>query len=73
MTVALGSNPGGSILAGTTNVPFSNGLASFTGLTLNKAGSGYTLLAASNGSTSPTRRQLLTFNGDGRRRRRSWW
>ena len=62
VTVALGGNPGASTLGGTTNVTFSNGLASFAGLTLDKAGQGYTLVAASNGVASSTPINVLTFN-----------
>ena len=62
VTVALGNNPSGGILAGTTNVQFSNGLASFTNLTLNEAGSGYTLLATSSGLAPPASSDSLTFD-----------
>ncbi len=43
LTVSLGSNPGGGTLGGTTTVTASNGVASFSGLTLTRAGSGYSL------------------------------
>src|SRR5207253_1084395 len=42
VTVALGANPGGAILAGTTTVAATNGVATFTGLSLDKTGTGYT-------------------------------
>ena len=41
--VALANNPGGSTLGGTLSVTASNGVATFSGLTLTKAASGYTL------------------------------
>jgi dUTPase len=53
VTVVLGNNPGGSQLAGFTNVTFSNGLAGLTGLTVTGAGAGYTLVAASSGLAPP--------------------
>ena len=43
VTVALASNPGGATLGGTLTATASNGVATFSGLTLNKAASGYTL------------------------------
>ena len=49
VTIAVAINPGGGSLAGTTNVTLSNGLASFSGLTLDAAGAGYTLQATSRG------------------------
>ena len=51
ITVALGNNPGGSTLGGTTTVNAVNGVASFTGLSLNKPADGYTLSASSPGLT----------------------
>src|SRR5438132_9999697 len=41
ITVALGNNPGGSALGGTTTVAAVNGVASFATLTLDKTGTGY--------------------------------
>ncbi len=53
MTVAIGSNPGGSNPSGVAEtVPVFNGMADFTGLTLNKVGTGYTLKVSS-GSLTP--------------------
>jgi len=49
VTVAIGTNPGGSTLGGTLSVTASSGVATFSGLTLNKAASGYTLYAAGGG------------------------
>jgi hypothetical protein len=54
VTITIGSNPGGATLGGTTTVTASNGLASFSGLTLDKAGSNYLLQATSSGLTSAT-------------------
>jgi VCBS repeat-containing protein len=54
ITVALGANPGGATLAGTTTVRAVGGTATFSDLALNKAGSGYTLSALSSGLVSGT-------------------
>ena len=43
VTVSLNANPGGSTLGGTTTVTAVGGVATFSGLTLTKVGSGYTL------------------------------
>ena len=43
VTVALANNPGGATLGGTLTATASNGVATFSGLSLNKAASGYTL------------------------------
>ena len=49
VTVALAANPGGATLAGATTVNPVNGIASFTTLSLNRVGTGYTLLVTSPG------------------------
>ena len=54
MTLSLGSNPGGATLNGTASVNAVDGVATFTGLSLNQAGSGYTLVAASAGLPGAT-------------------
>ena len=51
VTVALASNPGGSVLAGTLTVLAQQGVATLSGLTLNHAGAGYTLVVSAGGST----------------------
>jgi streptogramin lyase len=43
VTVAIATNPGGATLGGTLTATASNGVAAFSGLTLNKAAAGYTL------------------------------
>jgi len=50
VTVALASNPGGSILAGSLTVLAQRGVATLAGLTLNRAGTGYTLQVSAGGS-----------------------
>src|SRR5262245_2360119 len=47
VTITIGTNPGGATLSGTATLNAVNGIASFTGLTLDKAGTGYTLVATS--------------------------
>src|SRR5439155_1612200 len=42
VTMALGTNPGGSTLGGTTTVPAVSGVASFGNLSLEKVGTAYT-------------------------------
>jgi hypothetical protein len=43
--IAVGDNPGGASLSGTTTVALNSGLASFSDLSLNRSGTGYTLVA----------------------------
>ena len=45
VTLGIGSNPGGGSLTGTTSVAAVNGLATFSSASINKAGTGYTLVA----------------------------
>lgn len=54
VTMAIGNNPGGSSLSGVLSVAAISGVASFGDLSLNKAGSGYTLTASSPGLTGAT-------------------
>ena len=54
VTVALASNPGGATLGGTLTVTASNGVATFSGLTLNKAAIGYTLQVSASAVDSVT-------------------
>jgi hypothetical protein len=54
VTVMLASNPGGATLGGTMIVTASSGVATFSGLTLDKAASGYTLIVSGVGSGSTT-------------------
>jgi hypothetical protein len=54
VTIALGTNPSGATLGGTTTVSAVGGVASFSNLTLDKPGGQYTLVASSRGLTSAT-------------------
>ncbi len=63
IALAIGNNPGSGTLSGTTTVAASLGFAEFTGLSINNAGTGYTLTATSTGfSTSSS-----AFDIDGNR------
>jgi hypothetical protein len=46
VSVALGTNPGGGTLSGTKSVTALSGVATFSDLSIDKVGSGYTLVAA---------------------------
>ena len=52
VSVAFANNPTGATLGGTLSVTASQGVASFTNLTINKTGSGYTLRVSGSGLTS---------------------
>jgi hypothetical protein len=47
LTLTIANNPGGGTLAGTATVQVSGGKASFSGLSIDKPGTGYTLQASS--------------------------
>ena len=59
VNVALSTNPVGATLGGTSTLTAQNGVATFSGLTLDKRGNGYTLLVTANGLTSS---QTSAFN-----------
>ena len=54
VTIALGTNPVGGRISGTTSVAPVNGVALFGDLALDKAGTGYTLAASASGATGAT-------------------
>ena len=54
VTLALANNPSGATLGGTLTVAAVNGVATFSDLTLDKLGSGYTFTATSGSLTSAT-------------------
>ena len=54
VAVALSNNPGGATLGGTLNVTAQNGVATFSDLTLDKPGIGYTLQVSTIGLTAAT-------------------
>src|SRR5439155_625444 len=59
VTVAIGTNPGSGTLSGTKTIAASAGVATFGGLSIDKAGTGYTLTATDGSFTSAT---SSTFN-----------
>jgi hypothetical protein len=59
ITLAIGTNPGAGTLAGTVTKAATSGVASFTGLSINNVGTGYTLIATASGLTGAT---SSTFN-----------
>ncbi len=54
VTVALLDNPGGATLGGSLSVAAQSGVATFSGLSLDDAGAGYTLQVSSPGLTTAT-------------------
>ncbi|WP_434388557.1 S8 family serine peptidase [Melittangium boletus] len=54
LSVALGNNPGGAALGGTLAAATVNGVATFANLSLNRVGTGYTLVASASGASSVT-------------------
>lgn len=49
ISVSIGNNPGGSVLSGVQTITTANGVATFNGLSLDKIGLGYTLVASAQG------------------------
>src|SRR5207302_4493551 len=54
ITVAIGTNPSSGTLTGTLTHAAVSGVATFSGLSIDKVGMGYTLTAAGAGSTTST-------------------
>ncbi|HLY20772.1 MAG TPA: kelch repeat-containing protein, partial [Bryobacteraceae bacterium] len=54
ISIAIGTNPAGGTLSGVTTVNAVNGVATFSGLTIDQPGNGYTLVASSTGLTPAT-------------------
>ncbi|MBI2917725.1 MAG: hypothetical protein HYY01_06990 [Chloroflexi bacterium] len=54
ITLAIGTNPGSGTLSGTATVSAVAGVATFSGLSIDNNGTGYTLVASSSGLTSAT-------------------
>src|SRR5207249_2562672 len=54
ITVAIGTNPASGILAGTKAVAAVSGVATFSNLSIDKAGTGYTLIASATGLAGAT-------------------
>ena len=54
ITIAIGTNAGGGTLGGTKTVTVVNGVATFSNLTIDQPGNGYTLVATGSGLISAT-------------------
>ena len=54
VTIALAGNPGGATLSGTTTVAAVNGVATFSTLSLDRTGNGYTFMVVATGLASAT-------------------
>jgi PKD repeat protein len=54
VSLAMGNNPAGGVLSGTTTVAAANGVATFDTLAINKPGAGYTLAASAAGLSGAT-------------------
>ena len=63
--VALGSNASGGTLSGTVSVAALSGVAFFDTLVINRAGSGYTLVASAPGMVSVTSAPFTVFGAIG--------
>ena len=61
VTLALGANPGGATLAGTLTVAAMDGIASFSDLSIDRPGSGYTLAATAGTLTGETSGPFSVF------------
>jgi hypothetical protein len=75
ITLALGANPSGGVVAGTKSKNASSGIATFDNLTISKPGDAFTLIASGSGLTratsaaftvSPSRSALGNANGSER-------
>ncbi len=63
VTVSLGANPAEGQLNGSATVAAVNGVATFTGLTLRKAGSGYLMVASARGFENGTSAEFTVMPG----------
>ncbi|HLH08284.1 MAG TPA: PKD domain-containing protein, partial [Terriglobales bacterium] len=63
ITIAIGTNPSSGTLSGTLTVNAVNGVASFTNVSINKMGTGYTLVASTTGLASATSNAFNIVSG----------
>jgi hypothetical protein len=54
VSLSIGTNPSGGTLSGTTTLPTTGGIAAFTDLSVNRSGTGYTLVASATGRSAAT-------------------
>lgn len=62
VTMTIGTNPGGATLGGTTVVTAAGGVATFSNLSINKVGTGYTLTATPTAGAPPAAATSAAFN-----------
>ena len=67
VTIAIGNNPGAATLGGSTVVNAVAGVAPFSTLSVNRAGTGYTLVATSAGLANATTNSFDITAGSGQR------
>jgi hypothetical protein len=66
ITLAMGNNPGSGALSGTvTRATNSSGIATFSGLSINNAGTSYTLVVSSTGLSGATSNSFNVTGGTG--------
>jgi len=65
ITIAIGANPGSSTLSGAATAAAAAGIATFSNLSLDKAGNGYTLAATASGLTGSTSGTFNILSGTG--------
>src|SRR6266542_724684 len=63
VTVAIGTNPAGGTLSGTTTLAAVGGVATFSNLSVDKSASGYTLSATASGLTAATSAPFTVLAG----------
>ena len=63
ISIAIGNNPGGAALFGVTTVRATDGVAKFPDVTINKVGSGYTLVATATNLVSANSNPFSVENG----------
>jgi hypothetical protein len=63
VALSMGTNPGGATIGGTTAVTAVAGVATFSGLTLNRTGTGFTLVASAGGLASDITTAFTVSNG----------
>jgi hypothetical protein len=67
VTLAIGSNPAGGTLSGAVSVGAVGGVATFSNLSIDKVGAGYTLVASADGFTAVTSQTFDIVSGGANR------
>src|SRR5438046_2970266 len=63
VTVTIGTNPAGGTVSGTTTVAAASGVATFSNLSIDKSGTGYTLAATATGLSGATSAAFTITSG----------